>query len=90
MDILDGAFKRVIHITVVYPSVSCSWNIVSDQGDEEHGSSSASTAGRIKIFLNLRIPTLHFPLLHVLLNHFSCAWASSISAAQEHVSWPSK
>lgn len=91
MDVLDGAFKRVIHITVVYPSASCSWSMVSDQGDER-GSSSVSTAGRIKIFLNLRISTLLFPLplLHVLLNHFSCAWASSISAAQEHVSWLSK
>lgn len=24
VDVLDGAFKRVIHITVVYPSASCS------------------------------------------------------------------
>lgn len=65
MHVLDGAFKRVIHITVVYPSASCSWGLVSDLGDEKHGSSSASTAGRIKIFLNLRIPTILFPLLHV-------------------------
>lgn len=58
-------FKRVIHITVVYPCASCSWDLVSDQGDEKHGSASASVAGRIKIFLNLRIPTILFPLLHV-------------------------
>lgn len=62
MDVLDGAFKRVIHITVVYPSASCSWDMVSDEGDEKHGSSSASTGGRIKIFLNLKIPTIVFTL----------------------------
>lgn len=69
MDVLDGAFKRVIHITVVYPSASCSWGLVSDLGDEKHGSSLASTAGRMKIFLNLRIPAVFFSscscLLHV-------------------------
>lgn len=56
---------RVIHITVVYPSASCSWDLVCDRGHEKLGSSSASVAGRIKIFLKLRIPTILFPLPHV-------------------------
>lgn len=55
-------FKGVIRITVMYPSTSCSWGLVSDPGDEKHGS---FTAGRIEIFLNLRIPTIFFPLAHV-------------------------
>lgn len=67
MDVLDGIFKSSegYHITVVYPSASCSWDLVCDRGDEKLGSSSASMAGRIKIFLKLRIPTILFPLPHV-------------------------
>lgn len=65
MDVLGGAVKRVVHITVVYPSASCSWDLVSDLGDEKHGSASASAADGIKIFINLKIPSILFPLLHV-------------------------
>lgn len=60
---------RVIHITVVYPSASCSWGLVCEWGDENQGSPLVLMAGRIKIFLHLRIPTTLFPLLHVF---FTC------------------
>lgn len=56
---------RDMHVAMVYPSASCCWDLVCDQGDEEFDSSSVSMPGRIKIFLNFRIRTMLFPLLHV-------------------------